>query len=269
MLAIPIPLRAGAPALLAAAALGALAAQDAPPPSITYGRLEIRGFELREASFDPPYRVHSKEGETREYYCGWQIVIRGPGFPIRALDPVLWVDGVSLHCYDRRRTEEEEEELLFNVVDPVLLRAERALEVIYGRDERTRTKLLEPLDPEKLVRLPEDQRRALGLPELEGVTITLADRSGVVAGRGRLEPRRFQLALGLGDGSFKVVLEPVVLGPDGTFTTRVVGITSEVTHVYALLAGPGVPLPPGTMRGLPKGVEILDRKPVGTRPAPR
>jgi len=259
-----------APALLAAAALPALlagAAQEA-PPSREFGPLSIHGCELREARFEPPFRVLLPDGGSVLHRFGWEIVIRGADFPIRALDPILWVDQVALDRYERRILAGEQE-LAFIVVEPRLLRAEHALEVIYGRDERTRTRLFEPLDPEKLVKLPEAQRKALGIPDLEGVTITRAGRDGLVEGRGRLDGGRIQLALRLTDDSLKVVLGPVKLGADGAFSTRVVGVTDEVRQIWVLHAAPEVSLDPGPLRELPKGVEVLDRKPVAAKAAGR
>jgi hypothetical protein len=262
--------RIGALAAIAAALPALLPAQDAPaPPSISYGTLTLHGYDLREARFPRPYVEHLPDGTTREHAAGWQIRIRGANLPIRALDPVLWIDDEKFIWVHERHDLVDEQELVFNVVDPALLRSERNLTVMYGKDERTRTKMLERLDPERLVKLPDAERRALGIPELEGLTISQVGADGSIEGRGRLTSGRVVLALRRSDGRIVPAVGPVALRPDGTFATRVVGITPEVTHVAALLVTEGAETPRHPFEKLPKGIELLDSKPVGAKRAGR
>lgn len=140
-----------APVAIVAAPL--LPAQDAPPPpTIEYGRLTITGTELHEARFTPPFRTWT-DGKETLHKGGWHVVLHGGPFPVRALDPILWLGDTPIRNY-QREIHGESEALLFCVTDPALLRSERTMTLIYGEDERTRTQLLERLDPETLVRFP-------------------------------------------------------------------------------------------------------------------
>ena len=257
-------------AAIAAAVPLVLSAQEAPaPPSIQYGTLSIRGYELREARFDRPYVEHRPDGTTKEHDGGWQIAIRGADFPIRALDPILLIDDeIAIWCWERHDLPAEQE-LVFNVVDPTLLRSEHMLQVIYGRDERTRTKLLERLDPEKLVKLPAAERRALGLPELEGLTLDSVARSGQVRGHARLSSGTVRLAARLGNGTLQLLDTPVTIGAGGTFSVEAGALPAAATHLVALLVTDEAKLGALDLSKLPKGVELLDSKPIGSKPAGR
>ena len=237
-------------------------------PRINYGPLELRGYELREHQFDPPFRVIHDDGTLELKKWGWQIVIKGESFPSRALDPILWVDDVELIRYERC-IGDDGHSLVYSFFDPALLRSEHVLQVIYGTDERTRTKLLERLDPERLVKLPEAQRRALGFPELEGFVVTTAGLSGHVEGSGRLESGTIRVAARGETGSFRAMAAGVKLGADGRFAVDVGAWPKGTTHVAMLLVPAGVQLAEGELANLPKGVELLDKKPLGTKPAGR
>lgn len=236
------------------------------PPHIEFGALAITGYELREVRFDPPRRTFKKDGTPELHSYGWQIVIKGTDFPRRALDPFLWVDDVVLRDYERSEVVGEQS-LAYNVFDPTLFRSEHVLQVIYGNDERTRTKLLERMDPERLVRLPDDQRKALGMPELEGVTLTQVDAAGRIAGRGRVSGGAVRLAARTKDGMVALLAKTVAMAPDGSFAVDAGPLPKETTHVYALLVPAGVEFTTADATKLPKGVELLDAKPVGTKAA--
>src|SRR5262245_36775800 len=254
------------PALaLAGVAIGTLhAQQQQPTPRITFGPLELRGYELREHLFDPPFRIPQQDGTVELKKFGWQIVIKGENFPTRALDPILWVGDVELIRYERC-TVEDGPALVYSFFDPALLRSEHAMQVIYGKDERTRTKLLERLDPERLVRLPEDQRRALGMPELESFTLKSVAADGHVAGDWRLAGNvTVAIAARLESGALRVMPGTAKLEELHRFTADVGPFPKGTTHVVALREPEGVVLR-GDLSELPKGVELLDSKPIGTR----
>ena len=255
----------GSLAIVCAAALAAGATQEA-PRSLQYGPLTLNGFELREAKFDPPFFTTAPDGTRVQHAAGWQIAVRGPDFPIRALDPELWVDGTRLVHYERHDAAGEQE-LAFCVVDPKLLRAERSLELIYGRDERTRTKIAEKLDPKKLVQLPQDQRTALGIPELEGLRLATADAGGRISGRAKLSEGAVRLAARLGGEKLAPLGGAVALGKDGEFSVEAGPLPAGTTQVIALLlTGDGKQdLAKLDLTALPKEVEVLDRKAVAGR----
>ena len=253
------------PGLLLVAAAGRSTAQDA-VPRVEFGLLPLRGYELREARFDPPLRVPQQDGSVKLETFGWRIVIKGEDFPVRALDPILWVDDVALTRYERC-TADGANALSYVLLDPALLRSEHVMQVIYGKDERTRTRMLERLDPEKLIRLPDSERQGLAFPELEGVTLQSVAADGRVAGRGRLASGEARLAARTADGRFRVLATPVKLAADGSFAVEAGELGKETTHVAALWAAPGTALPAeGLLSALPKGVELLDLKPLGTKP---
>lgn len=257
------------PALaLAGVAIGTLRAQQQPAPRITYGPLELRGYELREHRFDPPFRIPQRDGTVELKTFGWQIVIKGDNFPTRALDPILWVDDVELIRYERC-TGDDGPALVYSFFDPALLRSEHALQVIYGKDERTRTKLLERLDPERLVRLPDEQRRALGMPELESFTLKTVTADGHVEGDWRLNgPVTVAIAARLESGALHVMPGTPKLDDARRYTVDVGPFPKGTTHAVALRQPEGVALK-GDLAELPKGIELLDSKPIGTRPAAR
>ena len=263
--------RLGALLLISGASLATASAQE--PPSIQYGALTIHGYELREARHDPPKRIAAYDGSIATHAFSWQIVIRGEKFPIRALDPELWVGDVKLVHFERHELADGQE-LVFEVIDPNLLRAERELQVIYGRDERTRTKLLERLDPEKLVKLPEPQRKDSGIPELEGLTLRSVDVSGRISGVARItsgedaKDLNLRLAARLESGRLQLLDGTVKLpvGGQGAFTADVGSLPAGTTHVVALRVTGDAALAGADLAALPKGVELLDSKPVGTKP---
>ena len=245
---------------LLAAAPSAASAQE--PPSIQYGRLVITGYELRETRFAPPFRVleHGKPEQLHHY--GWLVVIHGQDFPVRSLDPILWIGDTPIRDYERE-FHGDTAALAFWVVDPTLLRAERELTVIYGTDERTRTKLLERMDPEKLVRLPAEERAALKMPELEGVTLQEPGADGRIAGQGRLVGGRLFVAARLEDGKLVPLARDVKLDAEGRFTVAAGALPAKATHVVALrLPEGGEIAAPVELAALPKGIELLDSKPI-------
>jgi hypothetical protein len=162
-----------------------------------------------------------------------------------------------------------EQELAFCVTDPKLLRAEHSLQIIYGGDERTRTKLLEKLDPKKLVQLPADQRKALGIPELEGLRIESADAGGTIRGRAKLSEGSVRLAAKGTGAKLKPLGSAVKLAADGSFAVEAGPLPEGTTHVVALLltGDPKQDVNVATLdlNALPKDVEVLDRKDVGGR----
>jgi hypothetical protein len=264
-----LPILALLPSLvLAGVALGTLRAQQQQPtPKVTYGPLDLRGYELREHQFDPPFRTQRSDGSLELKTFGWQIVIKGENFPTRALDPILWVDDVELIRYERC-TVEDGPALVYSFFDPALLRSEHVLQVIYGKDERTRTKLLERLDPEKLVRLPDAQRQALGMPELESFTLKTVTADGHVEGDWRLVGNfTVTIAARLESGTLHVMTGTEKLEEMHRFTADVGPFPKGTTHVVALLVPAGVPLVRGDLSALPKGIELLDSKPIGTKAA--
>jgi len=243
-----------------AAAPSAASAQE--PPSIQYGRLTITGYELRETRFARPFRVLEQGKPEQLHDYGWLVVIHGQDFPVRALDPILWIGDTPIRDYERE-FHGDTPALAFIVVDPTLLRAERELTVIYGTDERTRTKLLERMDPEKLVRLPAAERAALKMPELEGVTLAAPAADGRIAGQGRLDGGRLVLAARLDDGKLVPLARDVKLDAQGRFAVEAGALPAKATHVVALrLAEAGEPAAPLELAALPKGVELLDSKPI-------
>jgi hypothetical protein len=253
---------------LAALAAGPSPAQPPVPqevPHADFGPLSLRGYELRELRFDPPFRVVRDDGSLEQKKFGWQIVIKGDSFPTRALDPILWVDDVALTRYERCAADGSSA-LAYSFFDPKLLRGEHVLQVIYGKDERTRTKLLERLDPERLVRLPEAQRRELGMPELEGLTLKAVGADGHVEGAGRLGEGEIRIAARLGSGAFRAMPGTVKLGAEGRFALDAGAWPKGTTHAAALLVPAGVDLGSGELAALPKRVELLDMKPLGTKP---
>ena len=260
----------GAAALLVSAGLSTLLAQEAPAPkSIEYGRLELVRCELREAQYDPPVPSHlqGRRGNDGKHAFGWESVVFGRNLPIRALDPVLWVDGTtSFDCFERKPMGDEEA-LVFHCFDPKLLRAEHRLEVIYGRDERTRTALLERLDPERLTPLPAPTRKALGMPTLESGTIATALPTGRVAGSATVSEGTLRLALRTDAGRLVLADVAPTLGTDGRFTAELGALSAGTTHVALLLftRAASVKLGDATLSSLPAGVELLDAKPIAVR----
>ncbi len=256
---------AAAAALLVAAA----SAQEtpAPLPSIEYGRLTITGYELREARLNPPFRTWTDGKETLHQYA-FKVVITGSRFPIRALDPILWIGDTPVRNYERAAYADGDA-LLFCVTDPALLRAERDLTVIYGTDERTRTRLIERLDPERLVKLPAAERLAAGLPELEGVTLTAVGADGRVTGQGRIDGGRIALAARLDDGKLQPLVKEITLDATGKFAVAVGPLPARATHVVALLVRGEMPAAGVELAALPKEVEVLDSKPIRRGPAGR
>ncbi|MBL8842754.1 MAG: hypothetical protein JNL90_14640 [Planctomycetes bacterium] len=258
-------IRLSAAALLLVAAASAQET-PAPPPSIEYGRLTITGYELREERLNPPFRTWSDGKETLHQYA-FKVVIRGGRFPVRALDPILWIGDTPVRNYERELFADGES-LLFCVTDPALLRAERDLTVIYGTDERTRTRLIERLDPERLVKLPAAERAASGLPELEGVTLTAVGADGRIAGRGRLAAGRIALVVRLDDGKLVPLATEVALDAQGRFAVAAGPLPARASHVAALLltgeraaAAAGAATLAGVeLAALPKGIELLDSK---------
>lgn len=246
---------------------GVSSAQDA-VPNAEFGPLPLRGYELREARFDPPMRFPQADGTVKLETFGWQIVIKGDAFPARALDPILWVDDVKLTRYERCAADGSNA-LAYAFFDPTLLRSEHVLQVIYGNDERTRTRLLERFDPERLVRLPDAARKGLAFPELEGVTLQSVAADGKVAGRGRLASGEARLAARLSDGKFRVLAAPVKFGSDGSFAVDAGTLPKETTHVAALYFPKGTAAAEGLLATLPPHVELLDMKPLGTKPSNR
>ena len=268
---LPIhPFLSGGALVLALAASATSGAAQQAPQNQPFGPLAIHGYELREARHARPIRMIAPGGGFTEHAWSWQIVIRGESFPIRALDPILWVDDVPLTRFERRDVAGEQE-IAYDVVDPTLLRAERTLQMIYGGDERTRTKLLERLDPEKLVKLPEDQRKELGIADLEGVQLQGVDAAGRVSGRGRLSPSSgtVRLAARGEKGGLTLLAAKVALGADGSFAVDAGRLPAGTTHVVALLFTADVALAGAEAGKLPKGIELLDSKPVGTKPGGR
>lgn len=257
------------PCALFVAAAGRSTAQDA-VPRVQFGLLALRGYELREARFDPPFRIPQQDGTVKLETFGWRIVIKGDDFPIRALDPVLWVDDVPFTRYERYAVDGVQA-LAYAVFDPTLLRSEHVLQVIYGTDERTRTRMLERLDPEKLIRLPDAERKGLAFPELEGVTLEGVAADGRVTGRGRLAAGEARLAARFGNGQFRVLATPpIAFAADGAFAVDAGELPKETTHVAALYFAKGTTPPSGgLLAALPKGVELLDMKPLGTKPSAR
>lgn len=254
--------------IAAGVAIAPLRAQQQPVPRITYGPLDLRGYELREHAFDPPFRIPQRDGTVELKKFGWQIVIKGSNFPVRALDPILWVDDVELIRYERC-IGEDGGSLVFSFFDPALLRSEHQLQVIYGKDERTRTKLLERLDPEKLVRLPDAQRQALGMPELESFTLKTVTADGHVEGDWRLNgPVTVAIAARLESGALRVMPGTAKLEELHRFIADVGAFPKGTTYAVALRQPEGVRLS-GDLAELPKGVELLDSKPIGTKPAGR
>jgi hypothetical protein len=257
-----------AAAALAAVTLAPAAfAQDA-PPRIEFGPLTIHGHVLSEGRFDAPFRTTQPDGTVILHRAGFEIAILGEGFPIRALDPILWVDDVPIRNYERRVVDGREA-LVFLCVEPKLLRAERSLQVIYGNDERTRTRLIERLDPETLIRLPQAQRAELGIPELEGVTIETALADGAIAGRGRVSGGELRLAARLKNGRLEPLRAAVALDGHGRFAAQAGALPEGTTHVALLLVTGDGELRGASLHELPDGVELLDSKPVGTKPAGR
>jgi len=254
------------PCVLLVAAAGRSTAQDA-VPRIQFGTLPLRGYELREARFDPPFRIPQQDGTVKLETFGWKIVIKGDDFPVRALDPILWVDDVPLTRYERGSADGFAT-LSYAFFDPALLRSEHVMQVIYNTDERTRTKMLERLDPEKLIRLPDAERKGLAFPELEGVTLEGVAAGGRVTGHGRLAAGEARLAARLGNGQFRVLATPpIAFAADGAFAVDAGELPKETTHVAALYIAKGTTAPAGGMlAALPKGVELLDMKPLGTKP---
>ncbi len=253
---------------LLVAAAGRSTAQDA-VPRVEFGLLPLRGYELREARFDPPFRIPQQDGTVKLETFGWKIVITGDDFPVRALDPILWVDDVPLTRYERCAADGANA-LSYAFFDSTLLRSEHVLQVIYGKDERTRTKLLERLDPEKLIRLPDAERKGLAFPELEGVTLEGVAADGRVTGRGRLAAGEARLAARFGNGRFRVLATPIAFAADGAFAVDAGDLPKETTHVAALYFAKGTTPPAeGVLAALPKGVELLDMKPLGTKPSAR
>jgi hypothetical protein len=255
--------------IAAGVAIAPLRAQQQPVPRITYGPLELRGYELREHAFDPPFRIPQRDGTVEQKKFGWQIVIKGTNFPVRALDPILWVDDVELIRYERCNGEDGNS-LVFSFFDPALLRSEHVLQVIYGKDERTRTKLLERLDPEKLVRLPDAQRQALGMPELESFTLKTVTADGHVEADWRLHGSvNVVIAARLESGALHVMAGTSKLEESThRYVVDVGAFPNGTTYAVALLQPEGVRLS-GDLADLPKGVELLDSKPIGTKPAGR
>ena len=265
-----LPILALLPSLaLAGVALAAPAVrQQQPTPRIQFGPLDLRGYELREHQFDPPFRIPQRDGTVELRKFGWQIVIKGENFPTRALDPILWVDDVELIRYERC-TVEDGPALVYSFFDPSLLRAEHGLQVIYGKDERTRTKLIERLDPERLVRLPEAQRRALGMPELESFTLKAVTAEGHVEGDDRLTGNvTSALAARLESGVLRVMAGAQKIDDAHRFTADVGPFPKGTTYVVALRVPEGAAVK-GDLADLPKGVELLDSKPIGTKSAAR
>lgn len=243
-----------------ALAAGAFAQDGAPAPAIEYGRLTLTGCELREARFTPPFRTW-KDGKETLHQGGWHVVIHGGRFPVRALDPILWLGDTPIRNYERE-VHGETESLRFCVTDPTLLRAERELTVIYGEDERTRTRLLERLDPEKLVRLPAAERAALALPELEGLTLQTVTAAGKVTGIGHVSGGKVTLAARLDDGRLAPLPVTVAFDADGKFSLDVGALPERATHLVALLLAGGELRAGVELANLPKGVELLDSKPI-------
>lgn len=248
------------------AADGALRGQQAPRAEV--GPLQLRGYEFREARPDRPFREVKDDGSVTLHPGVWEIVIKGDAFPSRALDPVLWLDDTPIHTY-RRCLADGTDALVYMTVDAKLLRGEHVMQVIYGNDERTRTKLLERFDPERLVRLPDAERRDLALPELEGVTIRAAGLNGHVEGAGRIGAGELRLAARLDNGSFRLLAGTVALDGAGKFAADVGTWPKSTTHVALLLVPSGSKLGDADLPALPKGIELLDMKPVGAKPAGR
>src|SRR5688572_21472149 len=88
-------------AALAALAAAPSAASAQEPPSIQYGRLTITGYELREVRFARPFRVLEQGKPEQLHDYGWFVVIHGENFPIRALDPILWIGDTPIRDYER------------------------------------------------------------------------------------------------------------------------------------------------------------------------
>jgi hypothetical protein len=241
-------------------------AQGAPPaPVIEFGRLTVTGTELREARFTPPFRTWS-DGKETLHRGGWHVVLHGGPFPVRALDPILWLGDTPIRNY-QREVHGESEALLFCVTDPALLRSERTMTLIYGEDERTRTQLLERLDPESLVRLPDGERRDLALPELEHFTLRTVRADGRIGGSGALAAGRVLLAARFEDGRLQALLVPQALDRDGRLAVELGALPERATRVVALLVGSEAFVLPADLRltGLPKDVELLDSKPIARR----
>ena len=158
------------------------------------------------------------------------------------------------------RAAQREFQILEGISHPAILRAERVVQLIYGTDERTRTRLLARLDPEKLERLPEAERRALGIPELEFLVLE-PQAGGRVRGRAHLDSGRVRLAARRGDGKLELCSAAVPLAADGTFEVPIESLPTGTTHLFALLEKEQ-PLPAVLdQEHLPEGVEVLDAKP--------
>jgi hypothetical protein len=242
-----------------------LAQQNQDVPKVDFGKLPVLGCDLREARFSHPFRTRRADGSEELHTAGWEVVVKGGPFPVRSVDPILWVDDVPLRNYDRT-TSGGVEELVFQVVDPKLLRSEHNLQLIYGKDERTRTKLLERLDPEKLTRLPDSERRTLAIPDLEGVTLLAVGTDGKVAGRGHVSEGTIRLVARLANGSLQLLKGDVALDPQGRFAVDAGPLPNGTAQVGALLFLQNAALDVADFTTLPKGVELLDAKPVGTLP---
>lgn len=246
--------------LMAASALG----QETPPvePETPQAEvaaaapLSITGWELREVLLDPPQRDIQDDGSVRLRTWGFQLVLRAKDFPVRALDPQIHLGDRVLKRYEW--CGETTDCIVFTFWDPEILRAERSFTVIYEGDERTRTRLQEPFDPERLERLPKDVREQAGLPELEGGVIE--ELGEKVVGHLRLEsPARTRVAWRVGD-AWEIAPTDLEVDPAGRFELSPEGL-SEATRVALLRLPPEVETVPSVIRGeWPKGWEVLDLK---------
>jgi len=246
--------------LVLGVSLGALAKQEV--PKVDYGPVALESYELREVLLDPPDREPREDGTVLLHRFGYQLVIHADYFPSRALDPWVYLDDILIYRFQPCE-QSCTNCMVYTFYDPKVLRSEHRVQLIYGDDERTRSRMAAPFDPERLERLPEAVRRANGLPELEFLTI-----EPVKAGEHRLtaiyrfdSPTSVRWAFRLADGSWQ-------LGPQRSLEERGrldLDLPAGTKEVAALR--PPEPsseaLKLTDLRLLPKGWEIIDHKPVG------
>ncbi len=239
-------------------------AQEIPPAEVaSVGPLKISSWELREVLLDPPHRELQEDGTARLRSWGYQLTVRAETFPVRALDPQVHLDEHVLVHYEWCN-DESTSCIVYTFWDPEILRSERRFTVIYAGDERTRTVLPKPFDPERLVRLPDDVRRTEGIPELEGGRLEMLGPDRWTGSLRLKAPATARLAWRVGDG-WRIDASPLARDEVGRFEVPAPSFDGPVQAVALLRLPAGAAVPARLTGAWPKGWEVLDRKSVPAR----
>lgn len=105
------------------------------------GLLRLVSYRLEEIELSHPVEV-SIRGQKSQADRAWRLTVTGGPFQVRALPPVIWVDGVAVGIAQEN---ERLSELTVITFDLTALREGGTIAVSYGMDSEDRSELVDKL----------------------------------------------------------------------------------------------------------------------------